>query len=298
MRPLDVWLTCCSPLSSKRIGLTGARGVLATTIRDGWPGWDLRLCLADVRDYAAVRDWVASNQPLEAVLHLAAVVPTQRVDADPHSAFLANVMGTCNLLEAIRHETVRPWIFVASTSHVYRSSDTPLTEESPLEPISLYGKTKRMAEEWAAIYAEKYGLPVCVGRIFSYTSPLQPQAYLIPSLFHRLAQASPGASLEIAGLAGSRDFLTAEEVSRVIRQLLDRKACGILNIASGQRLPLQVLAEAIREKLNRSDVVLTTSGGESHLGADVSRLRALGIEPRFELAELLTQGCARPENSL
>lgn len=270
---------------SKRVAITGGRGVLAGAFDNRW---DLRAYPGDVVDLEGLSQWMSDHQPLDAVIHLAAIVPIPRVEADPWRAFQSNVVGTGHVLEAIRALEQRPWTFVASTSHVYRSSAQPLHEDCPLEPISLYGKTKWMAEELATILANKYDLPLCVGRIFSYSSAAQPDSYLIPSLFRRIRQAQPNVTVEVAGLAGTRDFLSAHEVARIIGELLAQGATGIFNIASGRRQSLRELAEAVCEKLARTDLTLADTGGESHLVADVSKLRALGIHPRFQLDDLLS----------
>jgi CDP-glucose 4,6-dehydratase len=56
---------------------------------------------ADLRDFDAVRDAVAAHRP-EVVLHLAAQAVVRRSFVDPRETYEVNVMGTVNLLEAVR----------------------------------------------------------------------------------------------------------------------------------------------------------------------------------------------------
>src|SRR5213076_2680013 len=56
---------------------------------------------ADVRDYDAVQGAVAEHGP-EVVLHLAAQPLVRRSFADPRETYETNVMGTVNVLEAVR----------------------------------------------------------------------------------------------------------------------------------------------------------------------------------------------------
>jgi CDP-glucose 4,6-dehydratase len=56
---------------------------------------------ADLRDYAAVRDAVAAHRP-SVVLHLAAQAVVRRSFAAPRETYEVNVMGTVNVLEAVR----------------------------------------------------------------------------------------------------------------------------------------------------------------------------------------------------
>ncbi|MGZ3698295.1 MAG: NAD-dependent epimerase/dehydratase family protein [Bdellovibrionota bacterium] len=271
---------------SPKVGITGSRGVLGRSLLASWTEVEWRAFEGDLRQPGDIRGWLETTGPLDAIIHLAAMVPTQKVEADPLGAFQTNVAGTCQLLEALRlmPPEKRPWLFYASTSHVYRSSDLPLTENSPCEPITLYGRTKLQAEEWCRIYGEKYGLGVCMGRIFSYTSPLQAQSYFIPATIKKIREAPRGATLEIPGLLGSRDFLTTKEISRVIRELYVSGARGVFNIGSGHGQSLLEVAEALRVRLNREDVkIVPLEQGTSHLIADVSKLNSAGIRASCSL---------------
>jgi len=136
-------------MPSPSIGITGADGVLGRALCEGLPQVRWYPFQGDIRDPGAVGAWLAGAGPLDAVFHLAAIVPTTAVEDAPDEAFRVNVGGTFAVLEAVRRAgwPTAPWICVVSSSHVYRSSDAPLREDSPLEPISLYGKTKCDAEK-------------------------------------------------------------------------------------------------------------------------------------------------------
>jgi nucleoside-diphosphate-sugar epimerase len=75
---------------------------------------------------------------LDGIFHFAAMVPTIEVDKDPLKAMRVNALGTLNLLEICRLRFSKencPWIFVASTSHVYASSSEQqfVSETSPFK---------------------------------------------------------------------------------------------------------------------------------------------------------------------
>jgi len=280
-------------MSSPRLGITGARGVLGRSLLASWPAASWHLYSGDIRNGEDVREWLATTPELDGVVHLAALVPTKAVEADPLRAFETNVAGTCNLLDALRgygRVDRTPWLFHASTSHVYRSSDSPLGEDSPLEPFSLYGRTKLQAEEWCEIHRTRYGVPICLGRIFSYASPLQDSGYFIPATIRKIREAPPGAALEIPGLLGSRDFLSTGEISRAIGLLFESRAQGVFNIGSGLAQSLLEVVNRIRERLGREDVrIVPLEIGPSNLVADVSSLKARGIELVFDLDRLLAE---------
>jgi len=287
-------------MSRLRIGLTGARGVLGRRIQADWPGVEWSLFTGDIRDYASVLAWFEDTQPLDCVIHYAAMVPTGKVDREPLTAFQTNVAGTCNLLEAIRSTSgpdVRPWVFIGSTSHVYLSTEGLLPENAPLRPVSLYGQTKLQAEEWGRIYAERFGLSICMGRIFSYTSPLQPSSYFVPGLIEKISKAAPHATLEIPGLHGTRDFLQTAQISQAVRFLFETRFTGTINIGTGTPVRLLDLARGIKSRLERSDVQISAmETGAAHLCADTSKLRSLGLNLQASTESLIEEMIPRSSN--
>ncbi len=280
--------------SRPRLGLTGQRGVLGRCLQQEWTGVEWVPFPGDIRDYPAVQKWIAESGRLDGIIHLAAMVPIQKVEAQLQAAFQTNAGGTCNLLDALREaatpETPAPWVFLGSTSHIYASSTQALTEDAPISPVSLYGFTKWQAEELGAMYAKKYGMPICLGRIFSYSSALQPPSYFIPSLIAKIQAAAPGATLEIPGLHGIRDFVSTRQICEAIRFLFEKSATGSINIASGVPTKLLDIALLVKEKLGRPDVTIhAPEVGTAILFADTSRLAGMGLKLPTEMNDLIDE---------
>lgn len=284
-----------------RLGATGLSGVLGRTLRARLSGAQWVSFEGDVGDPAAVAAWYDAAGPLDGLFHLAAVVPLRQVEADAPRAVRTNVEGTCSVLDAVaksRKAGPRPWLFLASTSHVYRSASGPLAETAALGPSNAYGRTKLQAEEWAGFYARRDGLDLCVGRIFSYSAPEQPESYFVPAIIRKLREAPRGATLEIPGILGTRDFLTPELITRAFEAFLDKRAVGTYNIGTGGALRLADIVEAIRRRLGREDLtIVPRDEGTVHLRADVSKLAALGVRLEFDLDELLARMIPRPARS-
>jgi nucleoside-diphosphate-sugar epimerase len=280
-----------------RVGLTGSRGVLGRSLQQYCTDFEWVPFPGDIRHLSEVQSWLESAGLLDAVIHLAAMVPTQRVEESPPQALRTNVEGTCNLLEVIRTTTAgsaRPWLFISSSSHVYASSNQPLREDSPVVPVTLYGLTKHQAEQWALAYSATFKLPICIGRIFSYTSRWQPPSYFIPSLIRKISKSPHEAVLEIPGLHGSRDFVTTKQISQAVQVLFEKREEGIFNIGSGKAQSLLDIAHAIQRRLGRMDVrIVALDTGTTHLTANVSKLAqtglVLGSQLEAALDELLEQ---------
>jgi UDP-glucuronate 4-epimerase len=110
---------------------------------------------ADITDLAAV-ERVLDEHAITNVIHLAALqVPFVR--ADPMLGALVNVVGTVNVLEAVRRrmEGVRPVVYASSIA-VYGAGGTLAADD---HPGTLYGVYKRANESTARRYFEDYGVP-------------------------------------------------------------------------------------------------------------------------------------------
>ena len=96
----------------------------------------------DVRDEDLMRDLVASA---EVVMPLAAIVGATGCDRDPLLATSVNLDSVC-LLNRLRSADQLVILPVTNSGYGTKSGETHCTEETPLEPISLYGQTKVQAE--------------------------------------------------------------------------------------------------------------------------------------------------------
>jgi nucleoside-diphosphate-sugar epimerase len=94
----------------------------------------------DVRDPAAVTK--AMKDP-DWILHLAAIVGYPACAADPQVSTAINVDGTRNVLGAMGRGQR---LIFASTGSTYGKVEGVATEETPIAPLTLYGRTKRDAE--------------------------------------------------------------------------------------------------------------------------------------------------------
>jgi nucleoside-diphosphate-sugar epimerase len=101
---------------------------------------NLAIIKGDVRDAEAVARTVEGH---DWVLHLAAIVGYPACAADPHMAVSTNVDGTRNVLAAMRPGQK---LIFASTGSTYGKVQGVATEETPIAPLTLYGRTKRDAE--------------------------------------------------------------------------------------------------------------------------------------------------------
>ena len=127
-----------------------------------------------------------ATDSFEAVMHFAAFIEAGESMKNPPKFYHNNLMNSVNLIDAATKAGVKRFV-LSSTAAVYQSSDQPLSEESPLGPVNVYGHTKLMIEEVLEFYREIFGLHYAALRYFNAAGALpdqgeahQPESHLIP----------------------------------------------------------------------------------------------------------------------
>lgn len=99
-----------------------------------------------------------SHGPFDAVYHLASAMPNKAVSDEV--TWKTNVLGTANLVsEAVNHGT-RSFVFTSSNVTYGIPESLPVTEETPLRPLEIYGKSKAQAERELAKYKHRIDIQI------------------------------------------------------------------------------------------------------------------------------------------
>jgi CDP-glucose 4,6-dehydratase len=121
---------------------------------------------SDVRDFAAVREAIGRSRP-EVVLHLAAQPFVRRSFADPRGTYETNVMGTVNVLQAVRDLEEAPQAVVVVTSdkcYDNREQGRPFVEDDPMGGHDPYSNSKGCAELVTDAFRRSFSLPLASAR--------------------------------------------------------------------------------------------------------------------------------------
>lgn len=120
--------------------------------------------IGDVRDAAALLAAVDEAQP-DVIVHMAAQSLVRRSYCEPAETFATNVMGTVNLLEAVRRIGRPAVVIVVTSDKCYEpaASPRPHAEGDPLGGRDPYSASKGAAEVVAAAYRRSFFDPGCFG---------------------------------------------------------------------------------------------------------------------------------------
>ncbi len=206
--------------------------------------WYVPLALEETDPIAAVISRVGPA----VIYHLAAQSSAAVSFKDPVETFNSNVLGTINLLEAIRamKSGARPVLLAVGSCEEYgpqAAEHFPLAENAALAPISPYGVSKVSQTLLCQQYVHSYDLPVIITRSFSHTGPGHDSRFAFPSFAHQIAAAEAGqgpAEILTGDLSATRDFLDVRDVIAAYRLLTKEGRPGeIYNVSSGKSLTIQ-----------------------------------------------------------
>lgn len=113
------------------------------------------LVVGDLLEPLALQEIFAKKQ-YDAVMHFAALAYVGESVEQPACYYQNNVVGTLNLLDAMRYAKVDKIVFSSTCATYGNPIMVPITEEHPQNPINPYGTSKLMVENILADYAVAY----------------------------------------------------------------------------------------------------------------------------------------------
>ena len=246
--------------------------------RDNLPGSALlEIVEGDVRDPAAVQ---RAMEGVTRVLHLAAQVSVVRSIEDPVTSAAVNVGGFLVVLDAARRAGIGRFVY-ASSAAVYGMPDgLPLDESAPARPQSPYGLEKSVDDQYAALFAELYGMQ-CLGlRYFNVYGPRQDPASPYAGVIGRFIDCMrAGRPLCIFGDGEqTRDFVYVSDAGKVNVRALASTATGVCNVGTGHSASLLEVAKLLGEVSGRRlqiDHGPARAGDVRHSATSTARLREI-----------------------
>jgi len=178
-----------------------------------------------------------ATEPVDAVVHLAAVASGAAALRDPAHAMAVNVSASTGLVEALVTANQRPRFLFISTGEVYGGGyEAPIAETAPIRPMSPYAESKAAAEVALFAMGQFHHLDIIVARAFPHSGPGQDTRFVLPAFAARIREAGDSGQHEVpvGNLDVVRDFLDVRDVARAYLLLVASGEPGsAYNVCSG-----------------------------------------------------------------
>ncbi len=223
------WEVCATCLPEEKI--TGCDTVKLDILKSGAVGEVLEKTCPDV------------------VYHLAAQSSVAVSWKRPQLTAEINVVGTINVLEAVREYGRARTVLIGSGEEYgfIRDGACPLSEDEPLHPGNIYAATKACQGMLGEIYARAYKMDIVMVRAFNHSGPGQADIFVISDFCRQIAEAEAGLRepvIRVGNLSAKRDFTDVRDVVRAYRLLGTNGVSGrVYNVGRGKAVEIQYILD-------------------------------------------------------
>ena len=216
----------------------------------------------DITDAHNVYQVIENIKP-DRICHLAAQSYIPASWQSPAETFYTNVVGQCNLLEAIKHlrpSGYDPIVQIACSSEEYGNvdpADLPIKETNPLRPLSPYAVSKVAQDYMAYQYWRSYKIHTIRTRAFNHEGPRRGEVFVVSNFAKQIAEIEKGRRspvVYVGNLEAIRDFSDVRDIVRAYWMATEVCEPGdVYNICSGKGYRIsEVLQMLLARSTHRS----------------------------------------------
>lgn len=260
-----------------------------------------QLINVDIRDRCKLAQIVEDFQP-EVAIHLAAIHYIPECEKQLSLTVSTNIEGTVNLLSLCPPDC--RFVF-ASSGAIYSPQDTPHNEDnSPTEPMDIYGFTKLQGEHYVKYFSKMRGFAAVIVRLFNVVGPGETNPHLLPEIFAQLK--SSQRPLELGNMSPKRDYIDVRDAARGFWAVASQgsvppKSVVTVNLATKQQYSVAELLDKIKffggiEFEVKQDVQRLRPVDRPYLSADISKIEQLfGWKPKFDINDTIREMIEEPD---
>jgi nucleoside-diphosphate-sugar epimerase len=240
---------------------------------------DIEFIQGDIREFD--REWLDG---VETVIHLAAVANDPSADLDPQLSWEIGALGTRNIFEAMLGSSAKR-IIIASSGSVYGvKSESKVTEDLSLLPISVYNKVKMIKERVALSYADKISVVILrPATVCGLSKRLRLDLAVNAITFDALSSRQ----VNVDGGDQMRPHLHIEDmVSTYIHFVDNPELIGIYNVGF-ENMTIKDLALLVSEKTG-AEVHFNNSSDPRSYKLDSSKLLNTGFQPKKNIENAIS----------
>ena len=213
---------------------------------------DITLIQGELRDLSSMIQVINQVQP-DRIFHLAAQSFVPISYESPGDTFTVNVIGSINLLDAVRNVGIDPMIHMCSSAEVYGNVDesmVPITENTPFNPASPYAVSKVGQDMLGNQYHISYGMKIIRTRMFTHSGPRRGNFFAESAFAKQIAEIELGVipgPVMVGNLESIRTYADVRDAVRAYWTLLDFCSVGeVYNIAGNRTLTIGEMLEILK----------------------------------------------------
>jgi len=208
---------------------------------------------AELRDLNSLIVLLNNVKP-DLIFHLAAQSYVASSFDAPADTIHTNVIGTVNLLDAIRITKIDPSVHICSSSEVYgqvTKDEVPIRETCPFRPASPYAVSKVGEDMVALQYFLSYGIKTIRTRSFTHTGARRGDCFAESAFAKQVAEIEAGSRLspvKVGNLDSVRTIADVRDVVRAYWLLLEKCLPGeVYNIGGSHTLTVGEILEMLKD---------------------------------------------------
>jgi len=217
---------------------------------------DLELISGDICDERALTRAVSGVQ---AVVALAAIVGDAACDLDPERTMAVNYDSTRQMLNACREARVQRLVFASSCSVYGANGNDVLDEQSSLNPVSLYARTRIMSEE---LLLNQRDLEVVILRLATVCG-VSPRMRFDLMVNTMTACAMAHGAIKVSGAAQWRPHLHVQDAAQAFLCAVESRPGqeNIFNVGSDeQNFTVGEIAEHVAQQVPNTQIEYAPNG--------------------------------------
>ncbi len=239
---------------------------------------------------SAALDVMRAFKP-EVIFHLAAQKSVPESLKHPAKDAAINLVGLCNILEAIPGSKLKKFIFASTGGAMYGdNAKLPATETQPAQPSSPYGISKYSSERYLDVWSKLHNFQATVLRPANVYGPRQDpfgEAGVIAILAKRAVEQQP---MRVFGTGKhTRDYVYVADIVQAFLKALDTETSGTYNIGTSQETSVLDIIASLSKVSGRElpiDQQPEVVGEMERSSLDASKARAtLHWQPEVPLQE-------------
>lgn len=219
----------------------------------------ISLCYGDLVDIPSLETILSKEKP-DVIFHLAAQSYVDFSFSAPITTLDANVIGTANLLEAVKKLKIEqgydPIIHICSSSEVYgqvKENEVPIKEDNPFRPASPYAVSKVGEDMLGFQYWISWGIKTIRTRMFTHTGPRRGEVFVESNFAKQIAMIEKGLQepvVKVGNLNSIRTFLDVKDAIKAYWILVNQCPPGEVYVIGGKET--MTVGEMLKKLLNLS----------------------------------------------